>query len=95
MPCCKWFGNSLKQMNDQGLNVVPRIQMGERRFVLRFSPVARHELEAFAAAVPRGLHFWSGSEVVVYHCPGCGADLQELIARNSEEFDRLVTQVLD
>lgn len=95
MLCCKWMRTSVKNMNMNGITVVPRERFGGRIFVVRFRWIDPLLWEKISGQLPQMTPFATAAEIAVNHCPGCGKDLNEWIQENPDEFKELLTQVLD
>ena len=95
MICCDWMQNGIRRMNDKGMTIVPRSKQGDRYFVVRFRALAPELWAAISAQLPKGTPFSSGAELAINCCPGCGRNLREWIQNSPDEFESLVSQVID
>jgi hypothetical protein len=93
--CCDWLRVALENMNMNGLTVVPRHKFGQRCFVVRFSWVDPNLWKRLGSTLPPSTPFATAAEKVINFCPGCGTELDEIIARDRDAFDLLVSQVID
>jgi hypothetical protein len=96
MICCVAVDTSPGVMNGAGASIVPRIRFGIRTFVMRFRCVDAEIWADVRRALPaQVVGVTLGEEVLLSYCPWCGANLKEWIASHPEEFDALLSQVID
>lgn len=95
MDCCIWMRTKLGNMNMNGITVVPRERYGGRFFVVRFRWVDPVFWEKLVQPLPQMTPFATAAEIAINNCPGCGANLSELIRDNPAQFDALLNTVVD
>lgn len=93
--CCEWLRVALENMNTNGITIAPRHKFGRRCFVVRFrwgDPVLWKKL---GSSVPFATPFATAAERAINFCPGCGTNLDDLIAKDRDAFDLMVPEVID